>query len=195
MKLKFLSILTITAFAFGLNGCSITLGYTRPEIKMAGGKPIVLRVMDTRPANEGGEAPDLVGNARNSYGMPYPIEAKGTPPLEIITDLVSDSLRSAGYDPVEEGKDLPILNVSITNMWFDGYLYYSVILDMNLELKDSSSSKIIWNTSVGSSRGTGFIWSQADIARLFSRVMNDTLKKMIDLFSDRKFTDAYNTEK
>ncbi len=180
-----------------VSACGFELSYTKPSNLPAGGKPVVLILLDKRPQDHGGSEPMSVGNVRNAYGMPFSIDVDNPVPAKTIKSLVSDSLKSAGYEPVQEGQNAPELTATITNMWFDGYVGYNANLAITLELKRVSSSRVMWNDKVSSDDVETAVWgSPYDAAQdAYTKVMDSDMQKMIDLFKDQKFTDAYNSSK
>lgn len=177
-----------------MSGCtSLQLYYTKPpfETTIKGSISVVLN--DKRPAEEGGKDPAQVGVVRNTFGMPFPMKATNTEPSKIVKELVSDCLKAAGYEPVDQSENVPQLHVFLESFWSDGYQASRTSMQLLMELKKSSTSPALWSQPLLSDAVVMWTAGTGPMEKGYHQVLEDAKRKMITHFKDSKFTAAYQS--
>ncbi len=192
-KFKYLIILMTGFIAFSLSGCSLTLHYTRPSEQVSGKKPIVLIIKDLRSQDKGRNNPSQVGVVRNTYGMPFALEVKSPLPLTTIKNMISDCLRSVGYEPIDDSQNIPQLNIGIVYFWCDGYMAYNIEMKLLMELKKSSDLPALWSEVAYSEKTTVPLVGMNEIEDGYKYVLDLIQIQIAEKLKEQKFIDAYNS--
>ena len=177
-----------------MNGCtSLQLHYTKPpfETTIKGSISVVLN--DKRPAEEGGKEPMQVGVVRNAFGMPFPMKATNTEPSKIVKELVSDCLKAAGYNSVEQSENVPQLHVFLESFWSDGYQMSRTSMKLLMELRKSPTSPALWSQPLLSDAVVMWTAGTGPMEKGYNQVLEDAKQKLITYFKDSKFTAAYQS--
>lgn len=192
-RIYFTTLLFLTAI-LSISGCtSLELSYTKPPFETTIKGPISVILNDKRPADEGGKEPMQVGVVRNAFGMPFPMKATNTEPSKIVKELVSDCLKAAGYESVEQSENVPQLHVFLESFWSDGYQMSRTSMQLLMELKKSSTSPALWSQPLLSDAVVMWTAGTGPMEKGYNQVLEATKKKMITEFKGPKFTAAYQS--
>lgn len=186
----------LVTIIFIITGCatSMSLHYEKPSLEMMNQGKICVVVNDQRPSEEGGNDPTRVGTIRNTFGMPFPLRAiSGREPPKVINELVSDCLKAAGYEVVEQTKTVPQMYVVLKSFWCDGYQYNSVWMTMSIELKSFENPQPVWRHEFESNDGIVWTAGYGPFDKGFNRMLENAKQKLITQFKDSKFQNSYKS--
>ena len=179
-----------------MSGCasSMSLLYEKPSFETMNKGKICLVVNDQRPSEDGGSDPTRVGTIRNNFGMPFPLRSSaGREPPKVIRELVSDCLKAAGYDVVEQSNNVPQLHVALKSFWCDGYQYNKVWMTMSTELKSDINSQPVWRHEFESNAGIIWTVGYGPFNEGFNRMLEDAKQKLIAQFKDSRFQNSFKS--
>ena len=198
MKHHIISI-KVALLAFNIlviSGCasSMSLRYEKPSFEMMNKGKISVVVDDQRPSEEGGNDTTRVGTIRNAFGMPFPLRSSaGREPLKAIRELVSDCLKAAGYEVVEQANSVPQLYVILKSFWCDGYQYNKVWMTMSTELKSVVKPQSVWRHEFESNAGVVYTAGYGPFDKGFNTMLEDAKQKLITQFKDSKFQNSFKS--
>jgi hypothetical protein len=189
-RLLLLSMLVIFS-----GGCTTTMSlqYAKPPAEMMNRGSIVVVVNDQRPPEEGGNEPMRVGTIRNTFGMPFALNAKSDRmPKKVIQELVSDCLVAAGYEISNNQSNVPILEVGLQSFWGDGYQYNKIWSKIHMALKKNGNSVPRWEQTVEST--TGVVWTvgYGPFDDGINTMLEDLKKQILTTFKDPKFQSEFD---
>ena len=193
-KYTYFTLLFFLCGILCMGGCtSLQLYYKKPpfETTIKGSISVVLN--DKRPAEEGGKEPTQVGVVRNAFGMPFPMKAANTEPSKIVKELVSDCLKAAGYESVEQAENVPQLHVFLESFWSDGYQASRTSMQLLMELRKSPTSPALWSQPLLSDTVVMWTAGTGPMEKGYNQVLEDAKQKLITHFKDSKFTAAYQS--
>lgn len=179
-----------------ISGCatSMSLRYEKPSFEMMNKGKICVVVNDQRPSEEGGSDPTRVGTIRNNFGMPFPLRSSvGREPPKVIKELVSDCLKAAGYEVVDQSNNVPQLYIALQSFWCDGYQYNKVWMTMATELKNNTNSPPVWHYEFESNAGVIWTVGYGPFDEGFNRMLEDAKQKLIAQFKDSKFHNNFKS--
>jgi len=175
-------------------GCSSTmsLSYAKPPSAELDKGDISLAFSDQRPPKRGGDQPMRVGTVRNTFGMPFALNASaGRQPSKVLGELVSDCLEAAGYRVVQESSGVPRLHAVLETFWSDGYQHSRMGLVMPLELEGGQGSAIAWRHVVESDIGVTWKVGYGPFERAYNSLLEDAKHRLISEFADPGFRESY----
>lgn len=188
-----LGLLTCIIF---IGGCStsMNLRYVKPSFEEMNKGKICVVVNDQRPPEEGSNDPTRVGTIRNTFGMPFPLRSSvGREPPKVIKELVSDCLKAAGYEVVEQSNNVPQLYVVLQSFWSDGYQHNRMWMTMFTELKNDINSPPVWRYEFESNVGVTWTAGYGPFDKGFNRMLEDAKQKLIDQFKGSKFHNSFKS--
>lgn len=142
----------------GLSACNyqVSLHEYRPIVRGAEDPNVAvsLRVEDSRPPDQGGVDPSLIGTVRGRFGEPYPLHAsEGRLIEQLVRSATVDGLRLARAAVVADSPRA--LVAAVKSFWIDGYMANVAVVEVELSLYDDHL-QLLWRTTVrGSSGGVG----------------------------------------
>ena len=172
----------------------MSLSYEKPFFDQMDKGKICVVVNDQRPLEKGGDDPTRVGTIRNTYGMPFALRCSGDKePPKVIEELVSDCLKAAGYEVVEQSDNVPQLHVALQSFWSDGYVHNRMWMSMVTELKGDMNSAPVWQYALESNVGITMTVGYGQFDKGFTRMLEDAKQKLIFEFNDSRFYNSYET--
>jgi len=170
-------------------GCSkMSLRYTKPPVESMNKGKISVVVNDNRPSDKTGGNLKRIGTIRNTFGMPFPLEAgDGREPPKVIKELFSDCLEAAGYEVLEPSETVPKLFVNLNSFWSDGYQYSRMWITTVAELKRDVHSDVFWKKEIESSTGVTWKVGYGPFNKAFNKLLEDMKIKLITIFEGPEF--------
>lgn len=163
-----------------LGGCSTTmkLHYAKPTAATLDRGEIYVIVHDLRLPDRGGNDPTRVGTIRNSFGMPFPLQASpDREPSLVIKELVTDCLQASRYKvSAQPTEGTPQLHVELKAFWGDGYQHSRIGTTIPMELKKSKNAEPSWQHTF--TINIGVTWTVG--YGPFNRGINSMLEKLKD---------------
>jgi len=193
ISFKLVSLAFIVCF---ISGCatSMSLRYEKPKFEAVNKGKIHVVVNDQRPPDEGGKEPARVGTIRSGVGMPFPLRASdGREPTKVLKELVSDCLKAAGYEVVEQINTVPQLYVVLKSFWCDGYQYSRAWMTMSAELKSHINSQSVWHHEFESNAGIVSTVGYGPFENGINTMLEDAKQKLIAQFKDSKFQNNFKS--
>jgi hypothetical protein len=151
MLRRSLSVVLAACLALSTTACgSLHVAYAPSSAAAAPatGTAVKLKVVDARPADQGGEDKAVVGQVRSGVGIPNAM--KDSDPNAVtrtVTEATSDALRQAG---VAGGKGDKTLVATVKEFWMDGYAGYKGKVVVDYALQDGSGATLWQKTLTGS---------------------------------------------
>ena len=142
-------------------GCSAQLKYVeRWPLAAPAQRAVRLEVLDSRPADQGGDNPRQVGVARGGYGNPVPFENDDPHELtRLVTQATADALHGAGLDAAAQA---PLtLRAKVLRFWIDGYVGYAAHAEVQYDLLDASGAPLWTQKCEGHEAGAVFSYGAA----------------------------------
>jgi len=176
------------------SGCSTTmkLRYDAPPPSDTLKGDVSLVLDDQRPPNRGGDDPLRVGTVRNTFGMPFPLNAApGREPNKVMEELVTDCLEAAGYRVVEPAAGVPQVHAALEAFWTDGYQHSRMVVKLPLSLRRDTSSPPVWSHPVESNTGVTWTAGYGQFDRGFTRALEEASEEMRAAFSGPSFGEGY----
>jgi hypothetical protein len=170
----------------------MSLQYKKPPIEEMNRNDVFVIVSDQRADEEGGKEPLRVGTIRNSFGMPFPLNARSDrAPAKVIKELVSECLMAAGYKILDKPAGVPQMQVKIKSFWSDGYQYNRVWAILQMSLKKDEIVSPSWKKTFESS--TGVVWKigTGPFEEGINNMLEDLKNKLLLAFRDPKFRNSF----
>jgi hypothetical protein len=177
--------MTIALFLVMLYGCSnaLQLKYSKPAAQPPSKGGVAVIVIDERKPDYGGKEKNIVGNARNTFGVPFPIKAApGREPHIVTKELITDCLSAAGYEVVGDKSNNPKLYAALKTFWTDGYQHNRMEIQVSMALKESAESKPAWQHDLKANAGKtwglgGYSQFDSGFSRMLDMARDDLLKE------------------
>ncbi len=198
MNRRFVAIATLTILAgvVLLSGCSrrMNLIYPKPPFGEMNRGEIGMVVKDERPAKEGGNNPDLIGQVRSGVGIPSGVYAKqDKDPSKVVKELISDCLKAAGYKVVDRPGRVPTIYAVLQEFWGDGYMHYKMSLTIPVELKKGENSRSVWSETVKSKGGVTLMWGPSELNKGYRSMLEDATRQFTLKFQSPEFQSSYRS--
>ena len=187
--------LAVFSGCFGQPGPKFNLRYTSPMPGAVSKGSVAVQIVDQRPSDKGGVKKNLIGQETNLMGRPISniYSNQGEEPTTILKKLVSESLASAGYQPVGPMVGVPTLTVALTSFWLTGLKTYTMTLNANLSLSGGSGGT--WSevlAAVGNSTTMGLNF-RASIEAGYQTMLNTAVTQLVQKFNGPAFQAAVGT--
>ena len=170
-------------------GCSANIVYkpisgTAP----AAASTVVLRVLDERPADQGGADKRVIGKVRGSYGIPASVtDSNPNVVVDTVSQATADALAQAG---VGVGTDGLTLVATVMHYWMDGYVGYKGTVTVNYALLDAAGASS-WSKQISGASGGSMIFDAGDMTKgIFEAALSDLAKHAWLAFQAAEFQQA-----
>lgn len=173
-------------------GCATTtITYkTKSAAAPAAVANVVVKVVDERPADKGGQDKNQVGQVRGSYGIPSAVKdgAADVAPRTVL-DATTDALRQARVG-TQAGSSKTLVT-AIKHYWMDGMMGYKATIAVQYSLQDSAG-KTLWSAEVkGGAGGALIIQSPQSFTQgLIENALADLAAKAAEQFKSAEFQKA-----
>lgn len=168
-----LALLSLTLVA----GCTSAIAYTPPCGKPpAPTKTIVLRIVDERPADKGGNDKTLVGQVRGSYGIPSSVtDTNPNVVIDTVSQATADALAQAGLGV---GESSHTLTGTVRQYWLDGFAGYKGTITVAYALADTAGTTV-WSKEITAASGDAPIFksAQAMTQDIFANTLSDLAQR------------------
>lgn len=144
---------------------------------------------DARPAEEGGDEPDLVGKVRSNVGIPFGLWLDGAGVDRVFAGMIHDTLLSVGH-PVDRDRSLPRLQVVLLRSWIDGYQGYQVAVDVELRLLRPEGDAPLWTARLDATDGGAIIFSPRELQKPYARALASIAEQAADALDGPEFAEA-----
>lgn len=115
-----------------------------PQASLKGA--VSIEVSDRRQPHQGGQDPSIVGNDRDSWGIPHPVRVDGSEALTVeLRNLFADAAQSDGIGVATPGQRVGVstrLVVEIQDFWCEGYGVFHAWLVASLMIVDSATGQV-----------------------------------------------------
>ncbi len=195
MNPRFILLLVGGCIIITLSACSnaMQLAYKKPQSATAFKGELCVILEDQRTPDRGGNNPLVVGNARNTFGMPFAIKASPErEPSKVAKEVISDCLTAAGYKVVNNSIQAPQLHAVLKIFWSDGYHHSRMGMRIPMELKKTERSRPAWEYDLDIN--TGFTWKSAGFSQFnagFNKMLETAKEKLMEQFKSADFEKRY----
>lgn len=153
------------------------------------GLAVQVKVADTRPADNGGSDKKVVGQVRNTVGIPNDLsDADPTVVTRTVTEATTDALKHAGVGVGGSGK---ILVATVKEFWMDGYMGYKGSITVDYALKDAEG-KTVWTATItGADGGSNVMRSAFSMTEeIFQKALTEVAANATKAFQTPEFLAA-----
>jgi hypothetical protein len=181
------SLFAVFTMLLAATGCSMKLPYHTPLPAASMRGAVQLSVEDSREEDRGGDDSHNVGVVRNGYGMPFDVDADDDrDPVDVIGDLVADSLRAAGFEVTADAA-APLLVVYFDELWCDGMMHYRVNVRLRLGLAAGPGAEYAWTLTVEHNEGTTLMASMAELDEAYEKALDAAIDDLVRAFGGADF--------
>ena len=146
---------------------------------------VVLR--DLRPADQGGDVPDQVGQVGEA-GDRAGLFARGPLPMNVLPQLVVDGLHRTGRRRAVS-RSAPRVELVLNRFWCRGEELAELALDLELRLVTPPGGAVLWSRRIEGQRlGSGT--SAAQVERLLERALEELSDEIAAALSSAEFREA-----
>ena len=142
-------------------GVKIELRFERPDPAPELRGDLLVTFEDRREPDKGGEEPELVGQVRNGYGIPFGVFARGPQLDRLVPAMVADALRAEGIraKPGEVAGGQARLHVRLDAFWCDGSTRYEMWMAGDVSYFPPGAQVPTWTAPLDGRGGVTVAWA------------------------------------
>ncbi len=156
-----------------------------PADSLRGGPTI--HFVNGRSEDHGGDEIFRLGNVRAGAGFPYPVKTKDSHIDQFLTRWVKDCLAAGGWErgDSEEG---PQLQITLEDMWIEGYMHYEMSLVLRVDLLRGGKS--VWTWRMDEQSGEFLDWTIQELNKPLNAIFEKHSDELTTAFASRDFASA-----
>lgn len=136
--------LLLLAAAAGCGTFHVEWDPAPPQASLVGA--VAIEVSDRRQNHQAGQDPSMVGNDRDSWGIPHPVRVDGSEALSVeVRNLFADAVQSDGIGVALPGQRVGVptrLIVEIQDFWCEGYGMFHAWMLASVMIVDTTTGQV-----------------------------------------------------